>query len=182
MKHFIRGRIRPPRACPRAGNVIGFFGIWLFLVSCSSLPFYVPSSGGWSPGGPGEFTAVVALGTVSVDKSGGGASAEREIAGLVPLIFLEEGYGFSFDEAEADYRTDLRAMEREYLSGWRTERSVSVEVRIWRAGEDPDRVPPLAAGRATASGIPTLSSSRDLSRLLRSAIKKAASALEKQGA
>jgi hypothetical protein len=110
-----------------------------------------------------------------VDKSAGWSSVEGELADLVPLMFLEQGYGFSFDGGKADYRADVHAFEREYVVGWRTRRSVSVELLLWEEGGAP-----LAAGRALAIGNPTLSSSRDLSRLLKAALKKALGALKRR--
>jgi hypothetical protein len=154
-----------------------FWGIPLLgtmPVSCSSLPFYIPITKGWSSARP--LRNSIRLHSVTVDRDSGWESVERELAGLFPLVLLEYGYGVSF-EAGADYVAALYAVEREYLSGWRTERSVLVEVRLWREGEDPEKTPPLAAGRSSAGGTATLASSRDLNRLLEAALRSAAASL-----
>jgi hypothetical protein len=149
------------------------FSLILSLGACSSLPFYVSSKKGWSSHQPRRgFAGIVRLGTVLVDKNSGWSSVEWEIADLVPLLFLEKGYGFSFDGENADYRAEVHAFEREYTVGWRTRRSVTVELMVWKEGGTL-----LTAGRAAAVGGPTLSSSKHLNRLLRAALGKALRAL-----
>jgi hypothetical protein len=152
----------------------GIILLGLIPVSCSSLPFYIPITKGWSSARP--IRNSVRLHGVTVDRDSGWESVERELTGLFPLVLREHGYGASF-EAGADYIAALYAVEREYLSGWRSERSVLVEVRFWREGEDPGKTPPLAAGRSSAGGTATLASSRDLNRLLEAALRSAAASL-----
>jgi hypothetical protein len=113
------------------------------------------------------------IGIVRADKTADWNSLEREIEGLLPLLLLDQGY-LSAGEG-ADYRIDAVAIEREYLSGWLTKRSLSVEIRIWK--DDGDALP-LSAGRAVLSGDQSLASSKVLTRLLQLALSKALAGLE----
>jgi hypothetical protein len=159
----------------------------LNLLGCTSLP--IPLGKVWSASG--EALGTVRIGIISVDKASGWNSIEGEIRGLMPLLLLEKGYRVSSEPSGAagktgdpagglaDYRMEVTAIEREYLSGWKTQRSISVEVRFWRNnGEpggpgDPENVQPLAAGRAMVSGNRSLASSRVLNWLLKMALSKA---------
>jgi hypothetical protein len=111
------------------------------------------------------------LGEISVDKAMDWASVEGEIGRRVPLIFLERKYLFAPKDGEADFRVDVQAIEREYSSGWKTLRSLSMEVHIWREGDRTGT--PLASGRAIQSGDISLSSVEILDYLLRRAAKMA---------
>jgi hypothetical protein len=120
------------------------------------------------------------LETVSVDKAVDKTSVEKEIRGRAPLIFLKKRYLLVPEGEEARYRADIRAIEREYVSGWKTRRSLSMEVFIWQDDEAGNRDPvPLASGRAAGTGQGSLSSSPVLDRLLKTAVKRALGALKK---
>jgi hypothetical protein len=164
----------------------------LFLGACESLPFNYYLSASWSAPGEGkgarETLGTVYLETVSVDRSGGWASVEKEIRGLAPLVFWERGYRLVAAGEGADYTADIRAREREYASGWQTKRSLAMEVRLWPAGKGtPDyrepgneRPLPLAAGRITSLGNRSFSASETTGRMLAAAVKKALKPLEKE--
>jgi muconolactone delta-isomerase len=117
---------------------------------------------------------------VSVEKAGGQTALEKEIAALVPLIFWERGYYFYPDDRKADYVVDVQAREREYTLGWKTRRSLALEVRLWRdQGEDPRLygTTPLAAAQVFSTGSKTFASSRQINRMLRTVVGKSLRAL-----
>ncbi|MDR1899260.1 MAG: hypothetical protein LBQ55_04555 [Treponema sp.] len=156
--------------------------VLLWLGACESLPFGFYRYQSWSspaPEGAGEKTARVYLADVSVDRSGGWASVEKEVAGLAPLLFLDQGLRAVENGEEADYTADIRLREREYTSGWKTRRSLLCEVRFWKTGGAEGRRIPLAAGRVTFLGEKSFSSSDTTGRMLALAVKKAAATLKK---
>jgi hypothetical protein len=152
-----------------------------FFVSCSSLPFFPRKS--WSLAGLKKRGPTVRLENVSVDKPGGWISIEEEMINLTPLLFLERGYLVSADPEKADYAVEVRAWEREYTQGWKTKRSVMMEVRLWHErGPDAQeyRETPLAAGRAAYYGKKSLVSSRKSGSMLKSALRRALRALPRR--
>jgi hypothetical protein len=168
-----------------------FFAVLMPLLgACESLPFDYYRGKSWSaPGeenGAREILGTLYLAAVSVDRTGGWASVEKEIRGLAPLLFGERGYRVVSTGEGADYAADIRVREREYASGWQTKRSLAVEVRLWPAGIlDPQDGEnggplPLAAGRVTALGNRSFSSSETTGRMLALAIKKALKPLAKK--
>jgi hypothetical protein len=119
---------------------------------------------------------------VFVDRTGAWTSVEKEIADLAPLLLWEQGLRLSGIDT-ADYLAEISAREREYVSGWKTKRSLAVEVRIWKNNHDIEEAfryngLPLAAGRVTARGEEGFSSSETTGRMLKLALKKAVSALK----
>jgi hypothetical protein len=140
--------------------------------SCAAFPPIFPHQEAWSSAGTfGRGT--MAVGTISVDSITGWDSLEKEIGGLLPLLLVEKGYVPPDTETKADFTADVSLIEREYMEGWKTKRSLSVEVRIRGAG---DAI--LSAGRAMLSGNKSFASSNVTNVLLRSALSKALSALE----
>jgi len=123
----------------------------------------------------------IALLGVSVYRSGGWDSIQSEIAGLAPLLFWKHGLYLVPDAAGADYAADIRLHEREYMSQWRTKRSLALEVRIWAVPAEMadaaafsfDKRLPLAAARVLSSGAHGFSSSHTVNRMLPLAIKNA---------
>jgi len=116
---------------------------------------------------------------VSVYRAGGWDSIQSEIKGLAPLLFWKHRLYLVSDDADADYAADIRLHEREYMSQWRTKRSLALEVRIW---EMPSEIPggtafsfddrlPLAVGRVIGSGNHSFSSLRTSGRMLSHAVK-----------
>jgi hypothetical protein len=143
-------------------------GLWVLCLSCAA----VPVKEAWSSAGTFS-KGTMAAGKISVDSVTGWDSLEREIAGLLPLLFLEKGYAPPGTKSGADFTAEVSVIEREYMEGWKTKRSLSIELRIRGQG---DTI--LAAGRAMLSGNKSLASSNVTSVLLRSALSKALSALE----
>jgi hypothetical protein len=128
-------------------------------------------------GGSRKINGAVKLLGVSVDKSGSWDSIEREIEGLAPLYFWEQGYRMTAGTERADYAADIRVREREYVLKWQTKRSLSAEVRIWPYESDSSpgdfqQKLPLAVGKVSSVNG-SFSSSETSARMLSVAIKQA---------
>ncbi|MDR0600746.1 MAG: hypothetical protein LBG42_00040 [Treponema sp.] len=147
----------------------------LFFSACVSFPPQWYGTEAWSTA-KGDFPSVW-IAEVSADLSGVWTAVENEAAGLAPLVFWEQGFAAAGAEGEADYEADVWLREREYISGWKTRRSLAVEVRIWKAGERTGKNIPLAAGRVTTAGDGSFSSSETTGRMLALAVGKAVAAL-----
>ena len=158
-----------------AGIGLTFFACFLLLyASCSSIPFLSTSSQAWSRMDEDSQLPALFMGEITVDKSSNWTSIKQEIGNIVPLLFLDHKYTFVLDKSEAVYIVDVKAIEREYMSGWTTKRSVSIEVLLYENNPSGDyhAAQPMVIGRTTSSGSESLSSSRDLQKLLKGAIKK----------
>ena len=145
----------------------------IIFFSCSTSPFNFTYSRAWTAPEGNEFPSMY-LGDVLVDKAGGWSSIEREIQDITPLLFSDHGYLFIYDKSRADYIVDIQATEREFMTGWRTKRSVAVEIWIYKniGIDEYKNTVPIVAGKTTSSGNKSLSSSKDLERLLGAGIKK----------
>jgi hypothetical protein len=119
------------------------------------------------------------VGNIIADKAGGAYSMELEIQAILPLLFLEKNFVFPRDENSAEFTVDVLAQEREYISGWDTKRSISVQVLMYSNDKNAVRSSvetPVAAARVTARGREEgLASSKNLEALLRKTVRKAAS-------
>jgi len=158
----------------------------LFL-SCKTSPVprqtHVES---WNTGGNRQHQVKnrgkVTLLSVSVNRSGGWDSIHNEISGLAPLLLWKHGFCVVSNIQDADFTADVRVHEREYLSKWRSKRSLALEVRIWAVSESDsgktesvfENQLPLAAGRVISTGNLSLSSSQTMEQLLSLAVKNAA--------
>jgi hypothetical protein len=135
--------------------IAGFF-------SCSTLG--LPSGQQWSPGS-GKQIGTVELGTIRVDKNADWDSVEAEAGRLLSLLLAEAGYKQNNPGTAPEYRVDAVLIEREYMENWKTRRSLSAEVLIWKAngtavpGAGEKKPAPVAAGKALLAGNKTLSSS-----------------------
>jgi hypothetical protein len=160
-------------------KITGFLVLGLCLGACESLSFNAYHGKSWSlpeAGDSPESGIRARLVSVTVDRNGGWASVEKEVRGLAPLLFFEQGCRLMPPEEAADYAVDIRVREREYAAGWQTKRSLALEVRLWPAGETPDEAYqglPCMAGRVTFLGDRSFSSSETTGRMLALAIKKA---------
>ena len=179
------------RACPKLTefykklNIFVLFFMALIFLSCESMPVNYSRSKSWLLGKKNPQGTFSLIG-ISVDRIGGWDSLEREMTALAPLSFWEEGFQMIAGDKPADYAADIQLREREYSSGWRTKRSLSVEVRVW-AYEDPGagktayaQTLPLAAGRVISTGDRSLSSFETTNRMLSKAIRKAVRQLASQ--
>jgi len=144
--------------------------IALFM-GCSTFPLDSAENSSWTSGRIGKVKGTIRIISVSAEKSGEWGSLEQEINDLLPLLFLEKSYRVVPASGEADYCVEVKAREREYPIGWRTKRSVSVEVRLWKGKVNGPL--PLSVGRSMILGKQSLASSKTTSAMLRKAIKKA---------
>ena len=156
---------------------VGFF-------SCSMLS--IPSWQNWSPGS-GKQLAIAETGIVRVDKNADWDSVETETRRLLPLLLAEAGYKQTVPETDLPeqlpaYKVDVVLIEREYMENWKTRRSLSAEIAIWKndeSGKAGEKVL-LAAGKALLLGTKSLSSSKTLHNLLKLALSNALKALPKK--
>ena len=179
-------------------------GIYFFLCLSSCSTLNIPYSKGWSPGS-GTQSGTMELGMVRVDKNTDWDSVEAETRRLLLLLLAEKGYKQTIQETVPEYRIDAVLIEREYMENWKTRRSLSAEIFIWKI-EEPKiesfneltfqalqalaigygtefysigEKAPLAAGKTLLSGGKSLSSSKDLHNLLKLALDRALKALPK---
>ena len=157
--------------------IAALFGFYCCIASgsCSSFPFGSSGSSAWAAGSGGKTMGTIRIASVSAERSNEWGSLENEISGLLPLLFLEEHYLVVSPDEKADYSADVKVREREYILGWKSRRSLSVELRLW-AGEVNGPLP-LAAGRALNHGNMSFASSKTLNAMLRKAVKNAVSGL-----
>jgi hypothetical protein len=166
-------------------KMIVLLSAMVFLFSCESMPINYSRSKSWLTGKKPAWGTVTLLG-VTVDRIGGWDSVEKDITALAPLCFWEEGCQMISAGKAADYAADIQLREREYSSGWRTKRSLLVEVRLWSYGDNAAgrlayvQTLPLAAGRVISMGDNTLSSFETTNRMLSRAIRKAVRQLAAQ--
>lgn len=154
----------------------------LFFHSCDSMPASMDQS--WIVLGRADHT--IRLLGVSVDRSGGWDSLEKEVAALAPLYFWQKGCEMTGADGPADYAVFISLREREFSVGWRTRRSLALEVRIWDyRGEAPAaellQTLPLAAGRVVSIGDGSFSSSITTGKMLSRAINRALGSLPAAG-
>ncbi|MCL2065917.1 MAG: hypothetical protein FWG99_00435 [Treponema sp.] len=168
-------------------KIIFFSFFAMLLLSCEGLPINYSRSQSWllpkagSEEAQGKTWTTLCILNVSVDRTGGWDSVEKETAGLAPFYFWKRGCRVVSAGEAPVYAAEIQVREREFGLGWRTKRSLAVEVRIWAYGDAPgpdtapvERKAPLAAGRVTAMGERSFSSSDTTGRLLSRAISKAA--------
>jgi len=143
----------------------------ILFYSCSSFP----STKSWSAVSRTR-KGSAELRTVRVDKNADWDSVEAETSRLLPLLLAERGYPYP-EMSENRFLADVALIEREYMENWKTRRSLSAELMFFRPGE----TIPLSAGKAVLSGTKkSLSSSRTLHKLIRSALSNAIKGLPKK--
>jgi hypothetical protein len=122
------------------------------------------------------------FGTIDVDKPGGGRSVEKEIEEILPLILSEQGFVVLRNKENADCIVDVFATERDFYSGWKTEKSVAIEVLLYSAKRESGSLndeTSFAVGRTVAQGRLGFSSSKNIEGLLRVSVKKLVRAISK---
>jgi hypothetical protein len=163
--------------------VCWFFMLGIMLLSaCSTTGIVSRRTKTWVTGRTFLDSQKVALGTINIDKPGGGWSVEKEIEELLPLILSEQGFILVQNQESADSIVDIYATERDFLSGWKTKKSIAVEVLFYparRGAENPNDDISFAAGRTVAQGSLGLSSSKNIETLLRDSIKKLVRSVKK---
>jgi hypothetical protein len=160
----------------------------LVLLSCEALPVNYSSGQSWliSPADsdksdkPDKSWTTLAILSVQVDRSGGWDSVEKEAAALAPLYFWDRGCRIVAAEKTPSYAAQIQIREREFNLGWKTKKSLAVEVCIWEYEDAPEnggfylsQKLPAAVGRVVSTGDKSFSSSVTTGRLLSKAIKKA---------
>ncbi|MDR1446210.1 MAG: hypothetical protein LBI90_04860 [Treponema sp.] len=151
----------------------------VLLVSCgTSLPSWY-SIRSWP--GSNHVKGRVKLREITVDKIAGTASLEEEARELVFMYLREAGY-FPAGEGE-DYLVDMILREREYITGWKTKRSIAADLRFWpgslSAASLSTAPTPVSASRVVCTGEESLSSSKTLGKIIRLAVRRGIRALEK---
>jgi hypothetical protein len=159
-----------------------FFSL-LILLSCEALPFNYSSDQSWlisRSDEPDKIWTTLMILSVQVDRSGGWDSVEKETAALAPLYFWEGGCRVVAAEETPSYAVQIQIREREFNLGWKTKKSLAVEVRIWEYEDAPEnggsvlaQKLPAAVGRIVTTGDKSFSSSDTTGRLLSKAIDKA---------
>lgn len=150
------------------------------LSACAIMTTALPR--GWVYGGAGAARSAggsfgtLELRSVSVERLTEADSIGKELEGLAPRIFAERGFPAAGAGEMPRYAAELRAVEREYLEGWRMVRSVSLEARIRSLWADDGM---HIIGRSSSKGTVSLASSRDMERLLSAAVSAAASELRR---
>jgi len=152
------------------------------LLSCEALPVNFSSGQSWLIHGneQGKTWTTLTILSVQVDRSGGWDSVEKEASALAPLYFWDSGCRVVSAEKAPSYAAQIHIREREYNSGWKTKKSLAVEVRIWKyedASEGEEiylsQKLPAAVGRVFTNGDGSFSSSETTGRLLSKAIDMA---------
>ena len=160
-----------------------FLTFTLLLFSCYSMPASFSQS--WKI--PEKNTAkdrtkrTIKLVGVSVDRSGGWDSLEKESTVLAPIHFWRKGFRLA-EEETADYAAFISLREREFAVGWRTRRSLALEVQVWACTDGMSvnelshdalsQKLPVAAGRVVVIGKKSFISSKTMGKLLVRAINK----------
>ena len=118
---------------------------------------------------------------VQVDITGNKDSIERETAALAPLYFWNYGCVVIPAEENPVYAAKIFVREREISYGWRTKKSLAIEVHIWKFEDAPEagssvheQKLQVAVGRVIAIGERSFSSSKITGKLLSKTIKIAA--------
>jgi len=149
------------------------------LLSCEALPVNYSAGQSWLISSDKSWTTLMIL-PVQVDRSGGWDSVEKEASALAPLYFWESGCRVVAAGEAPSYAAQVQVREREFNVGWRTKKSLAIEVRIWESEDAPKNGEaviahklPAAVGRIIETGDKSFSSSRTTDRILSKAIKKA---------
>ncbi|MDR2470888.1 MAG: hypothetical protein LBD09_02105 [Treponema sp.] len=157
----------------------------LSLVSCGTLGIPgIPSGRGWSLSVRNK-RGTAETGTIRVDKTADWDSVEDEARRLLPLLLAEAGYeppdapgapgtaGSDGVSGSSGLRVEAVLIEREYMENWKTRRSLSAEILVFKNGGEA----PAAMGKALLGGSKSLSSSEVLHDLLKRALAGALEAL-----
>lgn len=152
-----------------------------FFVSCgTSLPSWY-SIRSWP--GSNHVKGRIKLREITVDKTGGTSSLEEEARGLVFMYLRERGYSPAGEDGDEDYLVDMILREREYISGWKTRRSIAADLCFWpgsiSAASPAGALMPVSASRVVCTGEESLSSSKTLGKIIRLAVGRGIRALEK---
>jgi len=122
--------------------------------------------------------------SVQVDITGNRDSIEKETAALAPLYFWNNGCVVIPADEKPNYAAKINVREREISYGWRTKKSLAMEVHIWKFEDAPgigapvhERKLPVAVSRFITIGENSFSSSQITGNLLKKTISSAAKKL-----
>ena len=158
------------------------------FVSCKTVPVRYAEEEYWllSEKKQKKILATLSLSGVQVDRIGGWNFVEREVADLTPLYFWNNKCKVVAEEERPYYTAEVQVRERDFNVGWKTKKSLAVEVRIWardyvsESESTAERQKlPAAAGRIVTTGKHSFSSSKITSQLLSKAIGKTVKKLAK---
>jgi hypothetical protein len=156
---------------------------WAGFYSCGTYGLTYENGKSWphKPVNAERLRGTLQMGRVEVDKPAGSYSVEREISSILPLVFWELGYVFEPPSGKADYIVDVYARERDVTHGWKTKKSISLEVVLWPVQQVNYALPegiqtPYAAGRSVLVGTAGLLVSGNTEKLLKKTAKKAVGA------
>jgi len=161
------------------------FLLLLILLSCEALPVNYSSGQSWvipsaTFNKPGKAWTTLMILSVNVDRAGGWDSIEKETAALAPLYFWDRKCRVVPAEEKPSYAAQIYLREREFNVGWKTKKSLVVEVHIWDYEDAPKNGEPVlayklpaAVGRIVVTGDQSLTSSKVTNRLLSRTINKA---------
>jgi len=175
------------RAPQRLLRKIFILSAMAILLSCEALPFNYSVKQSWLIDSSASLdstqekirTTMTVLG-VQIDRSGVWDSVEREAASLAPLYFWDQGCRVVSAEEKPQYAAYIWIRERDFNQGWKSKKSLSVEVRIWAYEDAPvngapeeNHKLPDAVGRVVMTGDTSFSSSNTMGKLLSRAITQA---------
>ena len=149
---------------------------FLFLFFCYSIQ--AGSGRSWRMPEGDEPIGTIKLIGVTVDSGSGWGSLEKEVAAIAPLYFRTKGFKTVTQDDHADYAAGIYLWEREFTVGWRTKKSLAMEVHIWECGNGglkPEHFSgklPVAAGRIVITGNKTFSSSKFTEKVLSKTISR----------
>ncbi|MDR0474763.1 MAG: hypothetical protein LBH43_13955 [Treponema sp.] len=170
----------------KSGTILTFALVSVILpvcLSCNSFSVFTKNQS-WRISSNGKIAGTVWIAGIEADKAGMRSSLENEAACLLPLLLSDLKYLVTEENENTDFIINIKMREREFMRGWKTVNSVSIEA-YFLAGKNStaykEGMPVLlAAGRAVSESGRTLSSSKTLHSLLKTAIRQAVSALEKR--
>jgi len=156
----------------------------VLLLSCSGLSYSNSQSWLIRENKFKKNRPTLALLAVQVDITGSRDSIEKEAAVLAPLHFWKRNCKVVPAAEKPDYAARIYVREREIKFGWRTKKSLAMEVIIWKFEDAPDagtpvheRKLPVAVGRVITVGEKSFSSSDITGKLLSKTIAIAAKKL-----
>jgi hypothetical protein len=155
--------------------------IALFALSCEALPVDYSANQSWTiADNTGEKNMITLnIQDVEVDRTGSWDSVTKEVNCLAPLYFWDNGLKVVSAGESPAYKAVIQLSERELYIGWRTKKSLSVNVLIWALDGGDKNILPVSVGRSVFTGEKSFSSSATVNRMLKSAINSASKELAK---
>jgi hypothetical protein len=110
------------------------FVVFIMLISaafysCATVGIESKRSSAWNGAKVIKNPRTVRLGVIISDRAG--SSLQQEIAGLLPLLFLEKHFVFPKNVDDAEFVVDVFAAEHDYKDGFEIKKSITMEVLLW---------------------------------------------------